>query len=80
MCFWASLCCTVRFHTLDMELLAAADGAGDPGGAAAALITVGLALKCALFPLHFWLPRAHASAPAPVSAMLSSLVSRPPST
>jgi multicomponent Na+:H+ antiporter subunit D len=39
-----------------------------------ALITAGLALKSALFPLHFWLPRAHASAPAPVSALLSALV------
>jgi len=31
-------------------------------------------LKTALFPLHFWLPPAHASAPAPVSAVLSALV------
>ncbi|MGD8569889.1 MAG: proton-conducting transporter membrane subunit, partial [Gammaproteobacteria bacterium] len=38
------------------------------------LITAGLALKTALFPLHFWLPPAHASAPAPVSAVLSALV------
>jgi formate hydrogenlyase subunit 3/multisubunit Na+/H+ antiporter MnhD subunit len=34
----------------------------------------GLMLKCALFPLHFWLPAAHSSAPAPVSALLSGLV------
>jgi formate hydrogenlyase subunit 3/multisubunit Na+/H+ antiporter MnhD subunit len=34
----------------------------------------GLALKAALFPLHFWLPPAHANAPAPVSAALSALV------
>jgi formate hydrogenlyase subunit 3/multisubunit Na+/H+ antiporter MnhD subunit len=39
-----------------------------------ALITAGLAVKTALFPLHFWLPRAHASAPPPVSAVLSALV------
>jgi multicomponent Na+:H+ antiporter subunit D len=38
------------------------------------LITVGLILKTALFPLHFWLPQAHTSAPAPVSAVLSGLV------
>jgi multicomponent Na+:H+ antiporter subunit D len=38
------------------------------------LITVGLILKTALFPLHFWLPQAHTSAPAPVSALLSGLV------
>ena len=34
----------------------------------------GLLLKAALFPLHFWLPPAHSSAPAPVSAALSALV------
>lgn len=38
------------------------------------LITVGLLLKTALFPLHFWLPPAHANALAPVSAILSGLV------
>lgn len=38
------------------------------------LMTAGLLLKTALFPLHFWLPPAHSSAPAPVSALLSALV------
>jgi len=42
--------------------------------AALAFITAGLGLKLALFPLHFWLPPAHAQAPAPVSAALSALV------
>lgn len=41
---------------------------------AAALMVVGLMLKTALYPLHFWLPSAHASAPTPVSAALSALV------
>jgi len=41
---------------------------------ALALITLGLMMKCALFPLHFWLPSAHSNASAPVSAMLSALV------
>lgn len=41
---------------------------------ALSLMTVGLLLKGALFPLHFWLPAAHGSAAAPVSAALSSLV------
>lgn len=41
---------------------------------ALALISVGLITKMALFPLHIWLPTAHASAPAPVSALLSALV------
>lgn len=41
---------------------------------AIALMTVGLCLKTALFPLHGWLPPAHGVALTPVSAMLSALV------
>ncbi|MDF1615424.1 complex I subunit 5 family protein [Desulfurivibrio dismutans] len=37
-------------------------------------MTLGLIIKSALFPLHFWLPPAHANAPAPASALLSALV------
>jgi multicomponent Na+:H+ antiporter subunit D len=39
-----------------------------------AALTTGLAAKTALFPLHGWLPPAHAGAPAPASALLSALV------
>jgi formate hydrogenlyase subunit 3/multisubunit Na+/H+ antiporter MnhD subunit len=38
------------------------------------LMLTGLLLKTALFPFHGWLPQAHGSAPAPVSALLSALV------
>lgn len=38
------------------------------------LLTVGLTVKIALFPLHTWLADAHASAPSAVSAMLSGLL------
>ena len=38
------------------------------------LMSAGLLFKGALFPLHFWLPPAHSSAPAPVSAALSALL------
>jgi formate hydrogenlyase subunit 3/multisubunit Na+/H+ antiporter MnhD subunit len=41
---------------------------------AAALMTMGLLAKTALFPLHLWLPPAHAGAPAAGSAVLSALV------
>lgn len=41
---------------------------------AAGLMLVGLSLKTALFPFHYWLPAAHGGAPAPVSALLSALV------
>jgi len=41
---------------------------------AIALITIGLCLKTALFPMHGWLPPAHGVALTPVSAVLSALV------
>ena len=41
-------------------------------------MTAGLAVKGALFPLHFWLPGAHSEAPTPVSALLSALVVKAP--
>jgi multicomponent Na+:H+ antiporter subunit D len=40
---------------------------------ALALIVIGLALKMALFPLHVWLPDAHASAPPGVAALLAAV-------
>jgi multicomponent Na+:H+ antiporter subunit D len=62
------------FHALDLSLLADRVRPGWTAWSAMALMTTGLAVKTALFPLHFWLPRAHSSAPAPVSALLSALV------
>jgi multicomponent Na+:H+ antiporter subunit D len=41
---------------------------------ALALFIVGFGLKAALMPFHAWLPDAHPSAPAPISAMLSGVV------
>ena len=41
---------------------------------AAAAIIAGLALKAAMVPFHAWLPDAHPSAPAPISAMLSGVL------
>ncbi|MEW6307488.1 MAG: proton-conducting transporter membrane subunit [Bacillota bacterium] len=38
------------------------------------VFVVGIAAKSALFPLHVWLPDAHANAPSPASALLSGLV------
>lgn len=59
---------------LEVSALAALLQPGLPVYAALGLMVVGLLLKAALFPLHFWLPPAHANAPAPVSALLSGLV------
>jgi multicomponent Na+:H+ antiporter subunit D len=40
----------------------------------AALFLMGFGLKAALVPFHAWLPDAHPSAPAPISAILSGLL------
>lgn len=62
------------FGTLDLYLLAQVIEDGFTVRVAFALMLAGLMVKTALFPLHFWLPSAHASAQAPVSAILSALV------
>jgi formate hydrogenlyase subunit 3/multisubunit Na+/H+ antiporter MnhD subunit len=60
--------------TLAIELLAPQLAPAPYAWLAAALMLLGLAVKTALFPLHFWLPPAHGGAAAPVSALLSALV------
>jgi len=62
------------YGTLDIALLAQRVGAEPVAWGAAALMTAGLLAKTALFPLHLWLPPAHAGAPAAASALLSALV------
>lgn len=62
------------FGSVDIAVLADRVVSSPSVWSAVGLMSVGLALKTALFPLHFWLPPAHASAPAPVSAALSALV------
>ena len=62
------------YGTLDMSMLGDTLVPGPVAWTALALMSAGLLLKSALFPLHFWLPPAHANAPAPVSAVLSALV------
>jgi len=62
-------------HTGTLDLAQAVDrGGGALPPTALALMTVALLLKSAIFPLHGWLPKAHASSPGPVSAVLSALV------
>jgi formate hydrogenlyase subunit 3/multisubunit Na+/H+ antiporter MnhD subunit len=62
------------YGTLDIGLLFIRVRPEPVAGIAAALMTMGLLAKTALFPLHLWLPPAHAGAPAPGSAVLSALV------
>lgn len=49
-------------------------GANKPILLAIGMFVCGFGLKAALVPFHAWLPDAHPSAPAPVSAMLSGVV------
>ncbi len=62
------------FGSLDIAILAQRAEPSPAVWAAVGLISTGLLLKTALFPMHFWLPAAHACAPTPVSALLSALV------
>jgi formate hydrogenlyase subunit 3/multisubunit Na+/H+ antiporter MnhD subunit len=62
------------FGSVDIAILAQRMEPSPAVWTAVGLMSAGLLLKTALFPLHFWLPPAHASAPAPVSALLSALV------
>ncbi len=60
--------------TLDMYQVSERLPAELLGVVALALMTAGLLLKSAIFPLHGWLPAAHGNAPGPVSAVLSAMV------
>jgi formate hydrogenlyase subunit 3/multisubunit Na+/H+ antiporter MnhD subunit len=62
------------YGSLDLATLAARVEPEPAAWAALVLMTTGLMFKAALLPMHFWLPAAHANAPAPVSAALSALV------
>ncbi|MBS7707613.1 complex I subunit 5 family protein [Chelatococcus asaccharovorans] len=67
-----------RFGTLDLQMLSGMQASGPVVSVALALMIVGLLAKAALFPLHLWLPPAHAGAPAAASAVLSALVIKAP--
>jgi len=66
------------YGTLDIRLIAASDHHSAAMPIALALMIPGLIAKAALFPLHLWLPPAHAGAPAAASAVLSALVIKAP--
>ncbi len=63
--------------TLNMAYIARAIqqmGMNVPLAFALSLFIAGFGLKAALVPFHAWLPDAHPSAPAPISAMLSGVL------
>lgn len=67
-----------QYGTLDLLALSRLSRPDPALATALALMIVGLVAKAALFPLHLWLPPAHAGAPAPASAVLSALVIKAP--
>ena len=58
----------------DLSNLISTQGADNAVLFTAALFIMGFGLKAALVPFHAWLPDAHPSAPAPISAMLSGVL------
>ena len=62
------------YGTLDFVLLSGVVRPDPIAFATLGLMTAGLLAKTALFPLHLWLPPAHAGAPPAASAVLSGLV------
>lgn len=67
---------TGTLNLADMAERLAAVQETRPVVTALAFITVGLSLKIALFPLHFWLPNAYACAPSVVSAFLAGTATK----
>lgn len=62
------------YGTLDIILLSGLVRPEPVAFTTLSLMTAGLLAKTALFPLHLWLPPAHAGAPPAASAVLSGLV------
>ena len=67
-----------QYGLLDLRLLSDVTVNNATTRLALLVMTGGLMLKAAMWPLHGWLPPAHASAPTAVSALLSALVVKGP--
>ena len=65
---------TSTLNMADMAAIIAQKGLGHVGIMVSVLFIMGFGLKAALVPFHAWLPDAHPSAPAPISAMLSGIL------
>ncbi len=65
---------TSTLNMADMSLILGAKGMSKLTLFVSALFIMGFGLKAALVPFHAWLPDAHPSAPAPISAMLSGVL------
>lgn len=65
---------TSTLNLADMSLVLADQRGSKLTLMVSALFLMGFGLKAALVPFHAWLPDAHSSAPAPISAMLSGVL------
>ena len=65
---------TSTLNMADISLTLAQKGLGNITLFVSILFIVGFGLKAALVPFHAWLPDAHPSAPAPISAILSGVL------
>ena len=65
---------TLNLHDMELRISGVADQR--PILAAAGFITVGLALKAAVFPLHVWLPNAYTWAPHVTTAFLAACATK----
>ena len=65
---------TSTLNMADMALTLSQKGLGNIAILSSVLFLMGFGLKAALVPFHAWLPDAHPSAPAPISAMLSGIL------
>jgi multicomponent Na+:H+ antiporter subunit D len=64
------------YPTLDLARLGAAVEPGPIAATALTAMTIGLALKTGLVPLHGWVPAAYAGAPAACAVVLAGLVGK----
>jgi len=67
---------TGSLNMADLAVLLPPLAATNAVALAVALITIGLGIKMALFPLHGWLPDAYSSAPAPVAGILAAVMAK----
>ncbi|MBL7070910.1 MAG: NADH/ubiquinone/plastoquinone (complex I) [Candidatus Omnitrophica bacterium] len=65
---------TSTLNMADMAAVLTQKGAGNITLFTGVLFLMGFGLKAAIVPFHAWLPDAHPSAPAPISAMLSGVL------
>lgn len=67
-----------KFGTFDMAAVSGSLNTLAPGIliAVAGMFIIGTGVKAGLVPMHSWLPEAHPAAPAPVSSMLSGILTK----